>query len=91
MKKRLKFRCWSCEREYSMTRAIEGKPELIVACPYCEQEGAVDLSRYRTTVRNVFRGDIAPDSQGVAASAGEPAASYDFPELIPTTAPKTRT
>ncbi len=33
MLKRLKFKCWKCERDYSLTLELKGKPTLNVACP----------------------------------------------------------
>ena len=79
MKMRLKFQCWNCNREYTMIREIEGRPQLIVACPYCLQEGVVDLNPYRDSTTPIFQGeDAAPD-------AALP--TYVFPPLIPTAAP----
>lgn len=43
-KKRLKFECWNCEREYTML--VKNIPKLLVACPYCEEEAIVDLTLY---------------------------------------------
>jgi hypothetical protein len=79
MKKRLTFRCWKCAREYSMIREIEGQPQLIVACPFCLEEGVVDLNPYRDAKRVVYRGDGAPPDAALPA--------YTFPAVIPTAAP----
>ena len=80
MKERLKFLCWNCDREYSMTREIAGKPELIVACPFCEKEAVVDLAPYRTKVTPVYRG-----AEQTISAAGE---AYNLPPVIPSTQPK---
>lgn len=79
MKKRLKFQCCYCGQEYSMTREIEGKPQLIVVCPFCEKEAVVDLDPYRKRDTTVFRGD-KPKSTNDAEG-------YDLPPVIPTSPP----
>ena len=42
MKKRLKFKCWHCERTYSLFREITDEQKITIACPYCNKEGVVD-------------------------------------------------
>ncbi len=78
MKKRLKFLCCYCDREYSMTREITGKPTLLVACPFCEKEAVVDLDPYRKNTTSIFKSVDAPDKAIEA---------YDFPAVLPTSAP----
>ena len=55
MKKRLKFECWKCTREYSLTLELEGKPKLNVACPFCEAEAVVELNPSKITVDEVYK------------------------------------
>lgn len=77
-KVRLKFDCWHCHRLYEMTHEIDGQPTLIVACPYCEKEGVVDLNPFRPKMTIVLRGDKPATS----------ADNYNFPAVIPTAQPK---
>lgn len=79
MKKRLTFQCWNCDRAYTMIREIAGRPQLIVACPFCMEEGVVDLNPYRDSTTPIYKG------AGELAEAALPA--YTFPTVIPTTAP----
>lgn len=78
MKKRLTFLCWSCDREYSMTRDLDGRPRLLVACPFCEKEAVVDLDPYRDKTTPVYKSSGAPSPT---------VETYTFPAVIPTSAP----
>ena len=53
-KKRLKFKCWHCQEEYTLP--VQGNPQLIVECPYCEHEAVVDLIPFRSGVTPAFKG-----------------------------------
>ena len=53
-KKRLKFKCWNCQKEYTLQ--IVGNPQLIVECPYCEHEAVVELMPFRPSVTTTFKG-----------------------------------
>lgn len=55
MKRRLKFLCWNCSREYELTRETLSVRVLQVACPFCGQEGVVDLAPYLTNTRTIFK------------------------------------
>jgi DNA-directed RNA polymerase subunit RPC12/RpoP len=72
MQKRLKFKCWQCDREYSLTRDVQGQPKLIVECPFCEHEAVADLAPYRSEAVEVYRGD------------GNGAETITLPDVIPT-------
>ncbi len=78
-KKRLTFKCWNCDREYALTREIQGQPKLFVACPYCEKAAVVDLAPYRSPVVDIFKSIDMPKS-----NAEE---TLTLPAVIPTTAP----
>ncbi|MCB9420186.1 MAG: hypothetical protein H6667_10290 [Ardenticatenaceae bacterium] len=56
MEKRIKFKCWNCQREYSLLQQVEGNPKLFVECPFCGAEGIADLAPYRTKNTTVMRG-----------------------------------
>jgi hypothetical protein len=73
---RLTFRCWSCLREYEMTREIDGKPTILVACPYCEKEAVAVLNPYRDKTTLLYNSPDAPATPEVA--------TYTFPAVIPT-------
>ena len=77
---RLKFRCWNekCAHDYEMTREIEGRAQIIVACPYCGVEGVVDLDPYRDPTVIIYKG---------ADETEQTAPGFRFPPVIPTRAP----
>jgi DNA-directed RNA polymerase subunit RPC12/RpoP len=56
MEKRFEFKCWKCERTYTLFREITDEQELIVACPFCNAEGVVDLKPFRKKVETVLKG-----------------------------------
>ena len=80
MKKRLKFKCWNheCEKTYSLLREIgEGNPTLWVACPFCGEEGVVDLAPHRKKLDKIYRKDLPQNT-----TVGETV--YDLPDILPT-------
>ena len=79
MKKRLYFKCWNCRRKYSLFMEINNHQELIVPCPYCNEEGVVKLETYPKKKIPLLRGN----------PAGEQAVGYEyqFPDVIPTQKP----
>ncbi len=79
MEKRLEFKCWNCEKSYSLLREIEeGNPELWVACPFCHKEGIVDLAPYpRKNVDTIYRSD-SPQNITVGQTV------YELPDILPT-------
>ena len=78
MKMRLTFSCWNCDREYSLTREIGGKPKLIVACPYCEKEAVADLNPIPDSTTSIYKSLNPPETT---------IETYKFPIVIPTSAP----
>jgi len=78
MNKRLEFKCWNCGKTYSLLREIgERNPVLLVACPFCGEEGTVDLAPHRKKVDKVYRTDSPPNT-----ATGE--TIYDLPDILPT-------
>ncbi len=75
MRKRLVFQCWNCRREYGLTLAVPGAPQLIVECPFCGQEGVVDLAPYRSPIQEVYRSGDSPEEGEV---------SLVLPAVLPT-------
>ena len=75
MKQRLKFECWHCQRVYSLTRQIEGRPRLLVECPYCEHEAVVDLAPFRDETVVIFESTRETDNT---------VESLNLPEVLPT-------
>jgi len=74
-KKRQKFECWNCGKKYSLLREVHRAQKLYVACPFCHEEGVVDLLPHRKPKPvEVFRG------------AGEDPELFnlDLPEVLPT-------
>jgi hypothetical protein len=55
--KRVKLKCWNCEREYRLLREFKGQPKLFVACPFCGSEGVVDLAPWRSPTVEIYGGD----------------------------------
>lgn len=75
MEKRVKLKCWNCQREYSLLRDV-GQAKLFVACPFCGAEGEVDLAPWRDPAMNIQKG-------GGAAEAGLGDA-LNLPDVLPT-------
>lgn len=80
MEKRFKFRCWNCQREYTLFKEISSQQELIVPCPFCNVEAVVKLKPYKKEKKSLLRGDSGSD-----ISLG---ADYQFPDVIPTQKPE---
>ena len=74
MEKRFAFKCWKCERKYTLFKSITKEQELIVQCPFCDSEAVVKLEPFKKKKMTVRRGD---DDQSIGYE-------YDFPEVIPT-------
>ena len=55
MEKRFEFKCWKCEKTYTLFREITDQQELFVPCPYCNAEAVVKLAPYRTKNTTLFR------------------------------------
>ena len=79
MKKRFAFRCWNCQREYTLFKEITSQQELIVACPFCDEEAVVKLEPYRKEKKTVLKG-VADGGQAIGYE-------YQFPGVIPTQKP----
>lgn len=77
--KRLAFRCWQCERTYTLLRELRGQPKLIAECPFCGEEAVVDLAPYRSSVREIY--------QGSEGGEQPPAETYHLPDILPTRRP----
>lgn len=75
MKKRFTFKCWNCQRNYTLFKEITGGQQLIVACPYCDHEGVVKLKPYQVEKVVIYRGDGGEETT---------AQEYQFTEVLPT-------
>jgi len=71
MKKRQKFNCWNCNRDFSLLLEITDQQTLIVPCPFCEAECVVELTPHYK--KPVMRGDGAGTAE-----------ELDLPEVLPT-------
>jgi DNA-directed RNA polymerase subunit RPC12/RpoP len=80
MKKRFYFKCWNCKRKYSLFKEITSQQELIVPCPFCNEEAVVKLEPYKKEKKSVLKGD-AGGGQAIGYE-------YQFPEVIPTQKPE---
>lgn len=80
MKRRLNFKCWKCQRSYSLLRELEGKPKFAVECPFCGEEGIADLDPYREDSVEVFKSGTS-DKERIDIA-------WDFPAVIPTVQPE---
>lgn len=75
--KRLNFQCWNCKEKFSLSLEISGEPKLTVPCPYCGAECIADLAPFRDDTVEVLR-------SGETRTTGT---AWNFPPVIPTTAP----
>ncbi len=77
MEQRRIFKCWSCRRNFSLLRKIDGQMQIEIVCPFCYKEGVVDLGPYNNPCSEIFRSSAphhCPKSHEV-----------NFPEVIMTT------
>ena len=82
MKKRFAFKCWNCNRKYTLFKEITEEQELTVPCPYCNAEAFVALDPFKKKKKSVMKG--AGDEE---QTIGE---EYEFPEVIPTQKPDSK-
>ena len=80
IKERLTFKCWNCQREFSLYIEEETEPKLMKECPYCGETCVVDLNPYRDNVDGVFRGS--------STNQDGPEHTFTFPDIIPTSEPE---
>jgi len=62
MKKRHTFVCWNCEETYTLMREFIAGQVLNVACPFCGEEGIVDLAPYSQATEIIYRQTAAQES-----------------------------
>lgn len=80
MKKRFTFKCWNCERTYTLFREITNQQTLQVACPYCKADGVVDLAPYLKDKKIIVKREGDTDE-----NIGH---EYQFPDVLPTNKPE---
>ena len=80
MNKRFAFKCWNCNRKYTLFKEITEEQELIIACPYCNTAAVVKLEPFKKKKKTVMRGSGEDD--------GSVGFEFDFPEVIPTEKPE---
>ncbi len=79
MRKRLKFNCWSCHRNFSLLLEITNQQTLVVPCPFCEAECVVELEPYRK--KAILRKD---DEVVTSTPRNDTVEELDLPEVLPT-------
>ncbi|MGH8476605.1 MAG: hypothetical protein ACRER2_12675 [Methylococcales bacterium] len=79
MNRRLKFRCWKCERDFSLLVEIDEYPDILTECPYCSEEVLIELAPYRDKKTTVFKSHSDAEREQAVGNA--------FPEIIPTRKP----
>jgi DNA-directed RNA polymerase subunit RPC12/RpoP len=85
MRKRFTFRCWNCNRKYTLLREITKEQILTVACPYCNADGVVDLKPYRKEPKIVMRNLSVIPMENEESDFGE---ELQLPEVLPTQKPE---
>lgn len=73
--RRVRFLCWNCQRAYSLLLDFDGRPLLLVECPYCHQTAESELAPYRSAVLGTFASDNA-DTYRLPA--------LNLPDVLPT-------
>lgn len=71
MKKRQKFNCWNCHRNFSLLMEITDQQTLVVPCPFCAAECVAELTPHYK--KETMRGESqdAPEA-------------LDLPDVLPT-------
>lgn len=54
MGKQLKLVCWSCSKTYNLINDTTTEMVIMVVCPYCSKEAAVDLVSYEKEEKTKF-------------------------------------
>jgi DNA-directed RNA polymerase subunit RPC12/RpoP len=62
MEKRQTFKCWNCQKTYTLFKGFYPQQKIAVACPYCGEEAVVDLTPYSPTP--VFKGEHQENETG---------------------------
>jgi len=77
MKKRQKFNCWNCHRNFSLLLEITDQQTLVVPCPFCAAECVAELTPHYK--KNIVRGEAAS-----AAPRNDMGEALDLPDVLPT-------
>ena len=85
MKKRLTFKCWNCQRTYTLLREITNEQVLTVACPYCNADGVVDLRPYPRGEITVLRNLSVLSQDDDKQLLGD---ELQLPDVLPTQKPE---
>ncbi|HHS84334.1 MAG TPA: hypothetical protein ENK38_05325 [Gammaproteobacteria bacterium] len=56
MRKRLRLKCWKCDKTFALTMDIAGQPLISKECPFCGARCTIDLNPYRQSTTEVLRG-----------------------------------
>ncbi len=77
MKKRVTLHCWNCERDYTLQRQLDNSEHILnVACPYCGQEGVVNLKPWLAPSTELYQSE-----DGRTQSIGQ---ILNLPDVLPT-------
>jgi DNA-directed RNA polymerase subunit RPC12/RpoP len=79
MNQRRTFKCWKCSRTYTRSLDITTLQTRMVACPYCETEGVVDLEPFSKKIKQVLKGTEQEQDLGE---------KLDLPDVLPTRKPE---
>ena len=82
MKKRQKFNCWNCHRNFSLLLEITDQQTLIMPCPFCAAECVAELTPHYK--KETMRGGIASATPRTSSPQGNDMEELDLPDVLPT-------
>ncbi len=81
--KRFDFRCWKCNKAYSIFKEVKLDPEkeneqkIKVACPFCGESAVADFFPHRSKKKFILRNSDAKEESF--------SYEYNLPKILPTT------
>ena len=88
--KRFDFRCWKCEKTYSIFKEVRLDPEkeseqkIKVACPYCGESAVTDFFPHRSKKIFLLRNANAKGESFGAKEENDFSYEYNLPKILPT-------
>ena len=87
LKKRFQFKCWKCNKVYSIYREADLMQKLQVSCPFCDAKADVDFRPFEARKKGVLRQQATTDTKTIYRVEQEGKnliSEYKLPPILPT-------